>query len=181
MKTKIIASVLLGASMAGCAGGAPERAVADPVMAGKRYVDAPMSLGAVKMLLKAYEGAAGSGEQSGPQNVELSLGFLAQGETAKVIVSGATVAYGDKTGELVTRHESLGSAQGCGADRAASLPEDYWFNASVGDKLWSCVTLAIVTPGRLAGEALELRMQPINVNGELVRVLPVTFVTRPPE
>lgn len=179
MNARMVVAVA-AALVAGCAG-APERAVADPVIAGKRYVDAPMSLGAVKMLLKVYEDAPGSGAESGPQNLELSLGFLASGETAKVIVSGATVAYGGKTGELVTRHESLGSAQGCGVDRAASLPEDYWFNASVTDKLWSCVTLAVVTPGRMANEVLELRMEPINVNGELVRVLPVTFVRRPPE
>jgi hypothetical protein len=180
MSTKFAGFVLLAALAVGCAG-APERTVADPVMAGKRYVDTPMSLGAVKMLLKVYDGAAGSGADSGPQNLELSLGFLARNETAKVIVSSATIGYGGKTGELVTRHESLGSAQGCGSDRAAVLPEDYWFNAAVTDQLWSCVTLAIVTPGRMASDALELRMEPINVNGELVRVLPVTFVKRPPE
>jgi len=169
----------LVAVLAGC-GGAATVVEADPVMAGKRYAEAPMVLGAVKMKLKVREGAAGSEPESGPQNVELSLGFLAANESARVILSSATLSYGGKSGEVVTRHESLGSGQGCSYDRSASLPQDYWFNASVTDKLWSCVTLGIVTPGRMKSDRLELRMEPLNVNGELVRALPVTFVERPP-
>jgi hypothetical protein len=176
---KHVLSTMALAAVAGCSS-QPALVEADPVMAGKRYADAPMVLGAVKMRLKVREGAAGSEPESGPQNIELSLGFLAANESARVILSSATVSYGGKSGEVVTRHESLGTGQGCSYDRSASLPQDYWFNASVTDKLWSCVTLGILTPGRMKGDRLELRMEPLNVNGELIRALPVTFIERPP-
>ena len=185
MKTMKLGALLGALVLAGCAGGGGTQSdgpESDPVMAGKRYVNAPMSLGTVKMILRLREGAASSDPAQGPQNVTLSLGFRAKNETAKVILSGATLGYGGgKAGEVVTRHESLGTADGCGFEPAAQLPQDYWFNAAVTDTLWSCVTLGIVTPGRMAADTLELRMEPLNVNGELIRVLPVTFAARPPE
>ena len=166
--------------LAGCAG-APAGVESDPVIAGKRYADAPIMLGAVQMRLLLREGAAPRDETRAPENLQLSLGFRAARERARVVVSGATLRYGkDGVAEVVTRHEALGSAQGCPVEASSVLPPDYWFNATVDEQAWTCVTLALVTPGRLAGDALELRFEPVNVDGELVRALPVTFVKRAP-
>lgn len=169
--------------LAGCAG-APPAVESDPVIAGKRYADAPIMLGAVQMRLLLREGAQPGDAARAPENLQLSLGFLAARERARVVVSGARLAYGadGKIAEPVTRHEALGSAQGCPVEATSLLTLDYWFNATVNDHAWTCVTLAFVTPGRLAGDALELRFDPLNIDGELVRALPVTFVKRaPPE
>jgi len=174
---------LVGVILAGCAG-APAVVEADPVIAGKRYADAPIVLGAVQMRLRLREGAAPRDAARAPENLQLSLGFRAARERARVVVSGATLKYGKDgaAGEVVTRHEALGDAQGCPVEASSVLPLDYWFNATVDAQAWTCVTLALVTPGRLAGDALELRFEPVNVDGELVRALPVTFVKRaPPE
>lgn len=173
---------IVGVMLAGC-GSTPVRVEADPVMAGKRYVDAPMMLGAVQMRLQLREGAAPRDAARAPENLQLSLGFRARHDRARVIVSSATLKYGaNGVGEVVTRHEALGSAQGCPVEASSVLPLDYWFNATVDAETWTCVTLALVTPGRLAADALELRFDPVNVDGELVRALPVTFVKRaPPE
>lgn len=173
---------VVGLMLAGCAG-APAVVEADPVMAGKRYADAPMMLGAVQMRLHLREGAAPRDATRAPENLQLSLGFRARHDRARVIVSGATLTYGaNGVGEVVTRHEALGTAQGCPMEASSGLPLDYWFNATVDAETWTCVTLALVTPGRLAADALELRFDPVNVDGELVRALPVTFVKRaPPE
>lgn len=178
LNTMVLAAAL---ALTGCAG-APPVVEADPVIAGKRYVDAPVSLGPVKMLLRVREGAPASDAALAPQNLQLSLGFLARNDTARVVLSRATLVYGadGTTAEVVTRHEALGSAQGCPMDGASVLPPDYWFNASVGPQTWICVTLGLVTPGRRAGDVLELRMEPLNVNGELIRALPITFAQRPP-
>lgn len=174
--------LLVAALLAGCAG-APPAVEADPVMAGKRYVNTPMALGPVKMMLRLREGAPPKDETRAPENLELSLGFLAPHETARVLLSNATLAYGreGKVAEVVTRNQAIGSAQGCAIEGAGTLPLDYWFNATANDKLWNCVTLAFVTPGRLKSDVLELRMEPLNVNGELIRALPVTFATRAAE
>jgi hypothetical protein len=168
--------------LAGCTG-APVVVESDAVIAGKRYADAPILLGAVQMRLLLREGAAPRDAARAPENLQLSLGFRARQERARVIVSGATLKYGAQgVAEVVTRHEALGSAQGCPVEGTSVLPLDYWFNATVDAQAWTCVTLALVTPGRLAGDALELRFEPVNVDGELVRALPVTFVKRaPPE
>jgi len=171
---------LTAALLAGCAG-APAVVEADPVIAGKRYVDAPIMLGAVQMQLRLREGAAPRDAARAPENLQLSLGFRARRDRARVIVSGATLKYGQGgVAEVVTRHEALGSAQGCPLEASSVLPTDYWFNATVDAQAWTCVTLALVTPGRLAGDALELRLDSVNVDGELVRALPVTFVKRAP-
>lgn len=172
----------LTVALTGCAG-APGVVDSDPVIAGKRYADAPILLGAVQMRLQLREGAAPRDAARAPENLRLSLGFRAGQDRARVIVSGATLTYGqDGVAEVVTRHEALGSAQGCPIDASSVLPLDYWFNATVDAQAWTCVTLALVTPGRLAGDALELRFDPVNVDGELVRALPVTFARRaPPE
>lgn len=175
-------TMVLAASLAvaGCAG-APPVVEADAVIAGKRYVDAPVSLGPVNMLLRVREGTPPRDPELAPQNLQLSLGFRATHDTARVVLSRATLAYGaGGAAEVVTRHEALGSAQGCPMDGASVLPPDYWFNASVGPQTWICVTLGLVTPGRRAGDVLELRMEPLNVNGELIRALPITFAMRPP-
>lgn len=171
-----------GLMLAGCAG-APAVVEADPVVAGKRYADAPIMLGEVQMRLRLREGAAPRDAARGPENLQLSLGFRARRDRARVIVSGATLKYGQAgVAEVATRHEALGSAQGCPIDASSVLPLDYWFNASVDADTWTCVTLALLTPGRMAGDVLELRLEPVNVDGELVRTLPVTFVKRaPPE
>lgn len=179
--SKVVLGLLLGAaSLAGC-GGAPTVVEADAVIAGKRYVDQPVVLGAVKMWLKVREGAAPADETKGPENLELSLGFLAKHEDAKVILSSATLSYGEgKTAEISTRHAAKGTDKGCEMERGAGLTLDYWFNATVNDEFWNCVTIALVTPGRMKTDVLELKMEPINVNGEQVRTLPITFVVRPP-
>jgi hypothetical protein len=165
--------------LAGCAG-APPVIEADPVIAGKRYVDAPIVLGAVKMRLMLRDGAAPRDAARAPENLQLSLGFLAAHDRARVVVSGATLRYGKdgKVADAVTRHEALGSAQGCPVEATSLLSLDYWFNATVNAESWTCVTLAFVTPDRLAGDTLELRFEPLNVDGELVRALPVTFARR---
>jgi len=172
--------LLLGAAvLAGC-GSAPPVIEADPVIAGKRYVDAPVSLGPVKMMLRIREGAPGKDESLSPENLELSLGFLAAHDTARVVLRRATLGYGTdgKAAEAVTRNQAKGSAQGCALENIAVLTQDYWFNATVNEEFWNCVTIGFVTPGRLATDVLELRMEPLNVNGELIRALPVTFATR---
>jgi hypothetical protein len=182
MSVKGKALLLLAMALAGCAG-APIVVEADPVIAGKRYADAPILLGAVQMRLRLREGAAPRDAARAPENLQLSLGFRARSDRARVIVSGATLRYGtDGVAEVVTRHEALGSAQDCPVDAHSVLPLDYWFNATVDAQVWTCVTLGLVTPGRRAGDALELRLEPVNVDGELVRALPATFVKRaPPE
>ena len=181
-KRGAVSMLLLVLALAGCAG-APAVVEADPVIAGKRYADAPIGLGAVQMRLRLREGAAPRDAARAPENLQLSLGFRATRDRARVIVSGATLRYGtDAVAEVVTRHEALGSAQGCPVDASSVLTPDYWFNATVDAQGWTCVTLGLVTPGRRAGDALELRFDPVNVDGELVRALPVTFVKRaPPE
>lgn len=179
LEARVLAASL-AVLLAGCAG-APPVVEADAVIAGKRYVAAPVSLGPVKMLLRVREGTPAGDPALAPQNLQLSLGFRATHDATRVLLSRATLAYGDGgAAELVTRHEALGSEQGCPLDAASVLPPDYWFNASVGPQAWTCVTLGLVTPGRRAGDTLELRMEPLNVNGELIRALPITFAVRPP-
>ena len=108
----------------------------------------------------------------------MSLGFLAAADSARVVVGGATLRYGERTAELVTRQQAQGTAQGCGPEGGAMLALDYWFAATVTADFWNCVTLAFVTPGRLAGDALELRLGTLNVDGEPVHTLPVGFAPR---
>jgi hypothetical protein len=182
LKLKQAVCGLAGAVLlAGC-GGAPV-VEADPVIAGKRYVNAPVSFGPVKMMLRIREGAPNKDEKLGPENFELSLGFLAAHDTARVVLSSATLSYGadGKVAEPVTRNQAKGSAQGCTLESSAVLGQEYWFNATVNEEFWNCVTIGFVTPGRLATDALELRMEPLNVNGELIRALPITFAVREPE
>jgi len=159
--------------LAGCAA-APVETVSDPVIAGTRYRGAPIELGAIKMQLALREGAVA-------ENVRLTLGVLASGDTARVVLSRAQLRYGGKAAELATRHATPGTAMGCADEAGALLEPDYWFNATVTTKSWSCVTLAFLLPGRKAGDALELRVEPLNVEGELVHMLPVTFMPRAPE
>jgi len=180
-KRQVMGGMLGAVLLAGC-GGAPPAVEADAVIAGKRYVDAPVMLGPVKMLLRIREGAAAKDPALAPENLELSLGFLAAQDTAKVVLSNATLLYGKdgKAAEAVTRNQAKGSAQGCSMENSAVLTLDYWFNATVNEEFWNCVTIAFVTPGRLATDVLELRMEPLNVNGELIRALPATFAVRAP-
>lgn len=178
MQDRIIGAGLAAALLAGCAG-APTELESDAVIAGTRYAGAPVDLGTVRMWLALREGAAPDGSPSG--NLRLTLGFLAADDTARVVLSRATLRYGDRAAELVARRQAPGSAQGCGADGGAALAQDYWFNAPVTAASFTCVTLAFVAPGRGAGDALELRMEPINVDGELVRTLPIAFAARAPE
>jgi len=170
---------MLGAVLLAACGSAPV-VEADPVIAGKRYVNAPMSLGPLKMMLRIREGAPPKDETLSPENLELSLGFLAAHDTVRVVLSTATLTYGKdgKAAEAMTRNQAKGSAQGCTLENTAVLTQDYWFNATVNEEFWNCVTIAFVTPGRLKTDTLELRMEPLNVNGELIRALPVTFAVR---
>ena len=184
MTTMRCGALVLGVLLAGCAGGGSDPGVeADAVIAGKRYADAPVALGPVQMHLRLREGVPPADEALAPENLELSLGFLATGESARVVLRGATLAYGSegRAAELVTRHQARGDTAGCELARGAGLNLDYWFNATVTGEFFNCVTLGFVTPGRRAGDVLELRMEPLNVNGELIRALPVTFATRAPQ
>ncbi len=181
MRDRFINAAVLGAALlAGCAG-APAERESDPVIAGTRYAGTPVDLGGVKMWLALREGPAPQDAELASENLRLTLGFLAAGDSARVVLSRATLRYGERVAELVARQQAAGSAQGCAADGGAALAADYWFNATVTAASFSCVTLAFVAPGRRAGDALELRMEPINVDGELVRTLPVAFAPRAPE
>jgi hypothetical protein len=179
MQVKTSVALLCGALLlAGCAG-APAERESDAVIAGQRYDGTPVNLGAVKMRLSLRESAPPQGGTSAPENARLSLGFLAAAGSARVLVGGATLRYGERTAELVTREQAQGDAQGCVPDGGgAMLALDYWFAATVTADAWNCVTLAFVTPGRRAGDELELHLGTLNVDGELVHTLPVGFVPR---
>jgi hypothetical protein len=160
------------AALAGCAG-APVERTWDPVVAGTRYAGRPIELGAVKLRLALREGGA-------PENLRLSLGFLAA-NSARVVLSRAALSYGGKAAEWVTRQQAPGSADACAVDGGQALATDYWFNAAVASNPWSCVTLGFVAPGRRAEDALELRVESLSVDGEIVRMLPVSFSPRAAE
>ena len=172
MQGRVLATTLVLA-LAGCAA-APVETVSDPVIAGTRYRGAPIELGPVRMLLTLRDGDVAG-------NARLTLGVLATGDAARVVLSRAQLRYGGKPAELVTRHAAPGTAMGCADEGGAVLDTDYWFNAAVTSKSWSCVTLAFLMPGRKPGDVLELRMEPLNVGGELVHTLPVTFTPRAPD
>ena len=171
MRGRLIA-VLAAGVLAGCARAPIERA-ADPVIAGTRHAGA-IELGPVRMHLVLHEDAT-------PANARLSLGFVAAGDAARVVMSRATLGYAGRAAELVARQAAPGAASGCAAGGGKGLDLDYWFNATVTAESWTCVTLAFVMPQRRAGDALELRIESLTIDGEVVHTLPVTFARRAAE
>jgi hypothetical protein len=180
MKTNagwIAAAVLLG----GCAT-AQTVVEADPVIAGKTYVDRPVSLGRVKMMVDLQPQVVETDDEAGAapgEQLDLTLGFLATGEAASVVARSGTLRSkkDGAAGELVARFQAGGTALGCVPTSGADLTVDYWFNGTATGQ-WKCVTLRFRVPGRLPTDPLELTFEPINVGGELVRALPVTFAFR---
>lgn len=179
MKTKtawIAAAALLG----GCAT-AQTVVEADPVIAGKAYVDRPVSLGRVKMRVDLQpQSLEGDGEGPAPgEQIDLTLGFAAAGEPVSVVArTGTLKSKKDGTeAELVARFQAGGTALGCVPTAGADLAADYWFNGTATAQ-WRCVTLRFRVPGRQPTDPLELTFEPINVGGELVRTLPVSFALR---
>lgn len=154
---------------------------ADPVIAGKAYADRPVSLGRVKMIVDMHaQMIEGEGEAPAPgEQIDITLGFLASGEPASVVArTGALKSKRDgATGELVARFQAGGTALGCVPSTGADLALDYWFNGMTAGQ-WKCVTLRFRVPGRQPTDPLELTFEPVNVGGELVRMLPVTFAFR---
>ena len=169
-------ALLLGiVALAGCAG-APVELASDAVIAGTRYAGTPVELGPVRMRVSLREDAPPAG--AAQENLRVVLGFLASGEPAQVVLSRATLRYGDKVATLVARQAAGGTAQDCAPGGGAALPLDYWFNATVTAQAWRCVTLAFVAPGRMNADRLELRAESLSVDGEAVHLLPVTFARR---
>lgn len=172
--------IAVAALLGGCAT-AQTVVEADPVIAGKTYVDRPVSLGRVKMRVDLHAQPV-EGEEGGPppgEQIDLTLGFVATGEPASVVARSGTLR--SKTdgaaGELIARFQAGGTALGCVPAAGADLALDYWFNG-MATAQWKCVTLRFRVPGRQPGDPLELAFEPINVGGELVRTLPVTFAFR---
>jgi len=174
--------IAAAALLAGCAT-AQTVVEADPMIAGKAYADRPVSLGRVKMMVDLHAQALGGegddGEPAAGEQIDITLGFLAAGEPASVVArSGALKSKQDgAVGELVARFQAGGTALGCVPTAGADLALDYWFNG-MATAQWKCVTLRFRVPGRQPTDPLELTFEPVNVGGELVRMLPVTFAFR---
>jgi hypothetical protein len=153
---------------------------ADPVIAGKTYANnRPVPLGRVKMSIALHPQVVGD-DAAVAEQVEITLGFAATGEPASVVArSGALKSKKDGAeAELVGRFNSSGTSIGCVAEAGGELGLEYWFNGMVKSEPWRCVTLRFRLPGHQPQDPIELTFEPINVGGELVRTLPVTFAFR---
>ena len=171
----IAAAALLG----GCAT-AQTVVESDPVIAGKTYVDRPVSLGRVKMLVDLQPQSLEAEPEAPPpgEEVDITLGFLAAGEPTSVVArTGALTPKGGAPAQLVARFQVGGSAIGCVPATGDELGLEYWFNGTATAQ-WKCVTLRFRVPGRQPMDPLELTFEPINVGGELQRLLPITFSFR---
>lgn len=179
--TKFSAIFALAALLlAGCAV-EQTRIEADPVIGGRAYPGKPIDLGRLKMIV-ALQPQIRENDKfvTDPEQLDIVLGFLAAGEPASVVVSAGRLAS-LRTGheaQLATRFQAQGNAQGCGGEPLGELSTDYWFNARADATDWKCALLRFRLPGHEPGEPLELRIAPVNVGGELVRVLPVSFAYR---
>lgn len=173
-----IGMMAVAALLAGCAT-AQTVVEADPVIAGKTYAARPVALGRVKMAID-LQGQVVNEDVAAAEQLDVTLGFLAAGEPASVVArSGALVSKKDgASGELVGRFQSRGSSIECVAELGAELGLEYWFNGTVKADHFKCVTLRFRLPGHQPGDPVELTFEPINVNGQQVRMLPVTFAFR---
>lgn len=154
---------------------------ADPVIAGKTYSHKPVPLGRVKMLVELHPQTLERGDDAaGAGQIDITLGFVASGEPASVVArSGALKSKKDgQEAELAARFEARGSSIECVAEAGKELGLEYWFNGTVKGEQWKCVTLRFRLPGHQPQDPIELTFEPINVGGELVRMLPVTFAFR---
>ena len=154
---------------------------ADPVIAGKTYNHQPVPLGRVKMQVDLHPQALESdGEGAGAEQIDITLGFAASGEPTSVVArSGALKSKKDgQEAELTARFEARGSSIECFAEAGKELGLEYWFNGTVKREQWNCVTLRFRLPGHQPLDPVEFTFEPINVGGNLVRILPVTFALR---
>ncbi|HUR40363.1 MAG TPA: hypothetical protein VM240_04265 [Verrucomicrobiae bacterium] len=177
MKTSLIAAAF-AALLAGC-GSTPQTVIeADTVIAGRSYRNQAVSLGRVKLRVALLPQApVADGE---PAPVEIMVGFATSGEPLSVVAAGGSlVAKKDGArGELVGRQQARGTGLECVAENQAELGLEYWFNGKVQRDSWRCVVLRFTLAGHRPGDPLELQFEPINVGGELQRLLPVTFAYR---
>lgn len=167
---------------------------ADAVIAGKTYREAPIPLGKVRMrlLLQAQVVESvdtvmwipvGGDKGADPEQVDITLGFVATGEPTSVVARGGTLRS-RKDGaeaELVARFQAQGTSIECVAQAGRELELDYWFNGTVKPDLWRCVTLRFRLAGHTPADPLELTLEPVNVGGRPVRVLPISFDFRTAE
>lgn len=153
---------------------------ADPVIAGKTYHQKPITLGRVKMAVGLQPQIADAADPAVAEVVEVTLGFLASGEPTSVVArSGALKSRKDGAeAELITRYDTPGSSIECVGETGGELGLEYWFNGTVKGEQFKCVTLRFRLPGHQPTDPIELTFEPINVGGELVRMLPVTFAFR---
>ena len=168
------------ALVAGCGGVETRVAQADPLIAGRSYAHQPISLGAVKMHVSMLDQVLESHSRmvSDPEQIDVVLGFVATGDVTSVVAgSGALKSKKDgSVAELVARYQARGSSLECVAETGAELSADYWFNGSVKPEQWKCVVLRFHLAGHQALDPLELSFDPVNVGGEVQRLLPVGFV-----
>jgi hypothetical protein len=154
---------------------------ADTMIGGRAYRDQPIDLGRVKMMV-TLQPQVKEGEKfvTDPEHVEIVIGFLTGGEATSVVAhSGTLVSRKDgKAAELVARFQARGNDARCLAETVGELTTDYWFNGRAGAEAWKCALLRFRLPGHQPTDPLDLNLEPVNVGGELVRVLPVTFVFR---
>lgn len=175
MNARVIA--IIAALLAGCST-VKTVTEADTVIGGRAYRDQAIDLGRVKMRL-ALQPQVKEDEKfvTDPEQIDIVIGFLTAGEPTSVVVApGRLLSKRDgKLAELTARFQAHGSAQGCGTDAAGELSLDYWFNARADAATWKCATLRFRLPGHQPEDPLEMTFEPVNVAGELVRVLPVSF------
>ena len=177
-----IGLIAAGVLLAGCST-AQTVVEADPVIAGKTYASRPVALGRVKMVVDLQAQVVDEDDPAAAEQVDVVLGFLAAGEPASVVArSGALKSKKDGAeAELVARFQSRGSPIECVAELGAELGLEYWFNGMVKGDQFKCVTLRFRLPGHKPGDPVELTFEPINVGGDPVRMLPVTFAFRTTE
>jgi len=174
--------LLLAGLLAGCS--TVQTVVeADPVIAGKTYSNKAVPLGRVRMAVNLQPQVVDADDPADAEQVDITLGFLASGEPVSVVArSGALKSKKDGAeGALAARFESRGSPIECVAEVGKELGLEYWFNGTVRAEQFKCVTLRFRLAGRQPTDPIELTFEPINVGGELVRMLPVTFAFRTEE
>lgn len=178
MRTWIVVAAAL---LAGCSS-AQTVVEGDAVIAGRTYRNQAIPLGRVKLRV-ALQGQDAQAQPPESELVDLLVGFIATGEPASVVARGGRLRAkrGGAEGELLARADARGTALECIADVGGELSPDYWFNGTARRESWKCVTLRFRVPGHRPGDPLELTFEPVNVGGELQRLLPITFAYRTEE
>ena len=174
-------AVLLVTLLAGCSS-VQTVIEGDAVIAGKTYRNQAIALGRVKLRV-ALPGRDALAQPPEAEVVDVLVGFIATGEPSSVVARGGRLrAKKDGAeGELLARADARGTALECVADVGGELSTDYWFNGTARREAWKCVTLRFRVPGHRPGDPLELTFEPVNVGGELQRLLPITFAYRTEE